>query len=287
MRTTIAKWLAAACLVIAAALIANTSRAETLGTPEAAPKYCAAFEAHGGFPRHQSSGSLGHLSRLCRPGYALLHNGATRNPYWVIEILNKQDLDGEAKRKNNFRTDPSLTKDVGATPDDYKKAGFDRGHMAPAADFKHDQGEMNDSFFMTNMSPQIGPSFNRGIWAHLEKRVRGLAKTRGRLVVLTGPIYEAFDMLGEDFIGPGKEEIGDKDRPIRVPDGYYKILYDPKRKRALAFALPNQRLPGRDIEDFRVTIRHIEDMTGLNFFPKFAARDQNILEAHEGEMWRW
>jgi endonuclease G len=277
-------------LALAAVLSAAAAPAVGAETTEADPRYCRTFSGYGGFPRHRGAFVLDGHQRICRPGYALLHNGATRTPDWVVEVLTRAAITGTVKRKDNFAPDPALPEGVGATPGDYRRSGFDRGHMAPAADFKSDQVLMNDSFFMSNMSPQVGPSFNRGIWAQLEERARDLARSRGRLVVLTGPIYDAYDLLGEDFIGPGTKEIANRNDParrVRVPDGYFKILSDPDRRRALAFALPNQRLPGRDIEEFRVTIRLVEDMTGLNFFPEFDARTQNILEANEGEMWHW
>jgi hypothetical protein len=72
-----------------------------------------------------------------------------------------------------------------------------------------------------------------------------------------------------------------------VPGGFYKIVHDPTRRRVLAFALPNRRLSGRRMGEFRTTVREIEELTGLNFFPLLKRRTQNILEMHEGGMWRW
>ena len=105
------------------------------------------------------------------------------------------------------------------------------------------------------MSPQVGPSFNRAIWARLEERVRDLVKTRKKLVIFTGPIYDTTDKDHPDLILSEKAFIwgdcgvgNEKKFGIAVPGDFYKIVYDPKRRRVLAFALPNRRFFSRKSE---------------------------------------
>jgi hypothetical protein len=38
---------------------------------------------------------------------------------------------------------------------DFRRSGYDRGHMAPAMNHKSSQKDMDDTFFLTNMSPQV------------------------------------------------------------------------------------------------------------------------------------
>lgn len=305
---------------LAAAFAATTNSAGVAAKIElhdADEKYCKTFERYE--PERRGDSDPGQLQIVCRPGYAIQYNAKTRDPDWVIEILEAKDLEGpeerRAKRKDNFKEDPAIDEKKDSDEKDikgsrrallchYRTSGYARGHQAPAADYKFDQTEMNDSFFLSNMSPQVGASFNSGIWARLEERVRELVVTRKKLVVFTGPIYDARDMEGEDWVRPEKPFIwGDclpdkeKNKPgeikdkvgtgLAVPDGFYKIIYDPRRRRVLAFAFPNRRLPRREIGEFRATVRQIEELTGLNFFPGFTQRTQNILEKNEGEMWRW
>ena len=68
-------------------------------------------------------------------------------------------------RKDNFREDKAVTTGS-ATLNDYKKSGYDRGHMAPAADFRWSFDAMNDTFYLSNMCPQTH-AFNAGIWSDL------------------------------------------------------------------------------------------------------------------------
>ena len=252
-------------------------------------KHCRVFQRLG-LPVLRGDFPLGQHKRICRPGYALLHNAETKNPDWVIELLTRKNLPGTAVRKDNFKAEPEIPRGENKRAElcNYRKSGFDRGHQAPAADFKRDQKLMDDSFYLSNMAPQVGPSFNRGIWARLEERVRDLVRSRRRLYVITGPIYDAPDLGGPDkaFIW-GNCVREDNRSGVAVPDGFYKILYDSRRRRALAFVFPNERLRNRKVAEFRATIRDVEELTGLNFFPRMSRRTQNILELHEGEMWRW
>jgi DNA/RNA endonuclease G (NUC1) len=41
------------------------------------------------------------------------------------------------------------------------RSGYDRGHMVPAADAKISQGAMDETFFLSNVAPQVGDGFNR------------------------------------------------------------------------------------------------------------------------------
>lgn len=41
------------------------------------------------------------------------------------------------------------------------RSGYDRGHMVPAADAKISQNAMDETFFLSNVAPQVGDGFNR------------------------------------------------------------------------------------------------------------------------------
>jgi endonuclease G len=228
---------------------------------------------------------------LCRDGYLLLHSDARKTPYWVLERLEPGRFVGEGDRKEQgdpFATDPDL-KQLGraaATPDDYlnqksqvQKRKFDRGHMAPAADMKFTKEATTQSFFMSNMAPQHGINLNRHIWADLEALVRDWACDRRNVYVFTGPIY---DEQPQDTLGPSN---------VAVPTAFYKIVYEPRQKRALSFILPNEAIPkqGRRslelLEDFRAPVREVEARTGIRFFGKLEARKRRQLVDARAPMW--
>jgi len=239
---------------------------------------CERMFAETGVPEMEGDtahGGDGYFS-LCRKGYAAYLNTATKNPDWVAEEVTARSIKGKAARKDNFTEDKDAP--GSATLNDYRGSGFDRGHQAPA-DFKRNQKLMDESFFLTNMAPQIGQY--RGIWAQLEDDVRDLARTRKRLIVFTGPVYD----------GPVKT-IGDlkKTKPganVAVPDSFYKVVYHPATHRAVAFLIPNKKLCKRDPSDFITDIRHIEELSGVDFFPNLSRRQRNLLEKNQGNLWGW
>lgn len=72
---------------------------------------------------------------------------------------------------------------------DYKGSGFDRGHLAAAGNHKSTQKCIEQTFYLTNMAPQVGQGFNRDSWNRLEKYVRKLTKMYANVYCCTGPLY--------------------------------------------------------------------------------------------------
>jgi len=72
---------------------------------------------------------------------------------------------------------------------DYRGSGFDRGHLAAAGNHRICQKHVDQTFFLSNIAPQVGVGFNRNSWNRLEKYVRKLTKTYKNVYVCTGPLY--------------------------------------------------------------------------------------------------
>jgi len=207
---------------------------------------------------------------LCRKGYLLAHNPENKTPIWVIERLTPEKAQGTLPR-SKFQADPDLEKGKRAELSDYKGSGYDKGHMAPAADMRWDQQAMDECFYLSNMVPQVGKGMNQGIWKILEENVRICAITRGELYIFTGPIYD-------DGV---KKTIGKN--KVAVPTHLYKIIYDPNKREAIAFIMPNRKLDTKDMPKYIVTIRDIEGKTGLDFLSSLDREQQDIIETIKAE----
>ena len=268
------KYLSAAFLRRAACRIGALGLAFlALGASQGHAADCAGRDQITGLPQYR--GSVDKRILLCRDGYMLSYNPNSHVPDWVMEILSPESLIGPGDReKSSFERDPDLGAQGGEAvePKDYAGSGYDRGHMAPAADMAKSQEATDQSFYMSNMAPQVGHGFNGGIWGRLEDDVRNWAKTRN-VIVFTGPIY------------PKLKEIGTT-RKIDVPSAFYKIAFDPAKNRAIGFILPNHKIEGKKPQDFIASIREIEDRTGLDFLAKLPKRTQALLETSKGVMWR-
>jgi endonuclease G len=181
--------------------------------------------------------------------YAEEHEQAS----WASYVLTKSETEGSQKRTNDFRIDP-LVSTVSATKADYKASGFDRGHLAPAADMAFSLEAMSESFYLSNMSPQ-NASFNRGIWKRLESQVREWASIEDSIIVITGPILR-----------PGLEKIPNS--KVSIPQKYFKALFDltPPHK-AIAFVLNNEGSK-KELEEFVVSVDELESLLEKDLFPK-------------------
>ena len=135
-----------------------------------------------------------------RTEFVSCYDRSTRNPYWVIEhitkaSLAKAELNGDRKR-SVFKEDEAIPLKFRNRLRDYFRSGFDRGHQAPAADAKFNQLAMDETFYLTNMCPQVGDGFNRDYWSHFEDFVRRLTNQYDDVRVMTGPLY--LPKLGAD-----------------------------------------------------------------------------------------
>lgn len=190
-----------------------------------------------------------------REGYALGYSEEHEQSLWVIYRLTKEEvIANNVARSNDYRFDPEISSGS-ALPEDYLNSGYDKGHLAPAADMKWSQKAMSDSFYMSNISPQ-NHDFNNGIWLSLEEWVRRVAIKEEDIYVVTGPIFSS----------DNKETIGS--RNITVPTEFYKVVFDmtPPRK-MIGFVIPNKPTENNLIA-FVIPVSKIEEKTGLVFFDK-------------------
>lgn len=201
---------------------------------------------------------------LCRIGYALAHDPIKKTPLWVIERLSRERAMAKATRKDKFAPDPDLKKGERAELRDYVKSGLDRGHMAPNADFNWNAEAAEQSFYLSNMVPQVGRGMNQGIWKELESAVRLWAVRRGEIFVYTGPIYEGRIRT----IGKGK---------VAMPTSLYKIVYDPATQESVAFIMPNKRLRVADLMSYVTTIEEVESRTGLVFLSTIDSPTRTLI----------
>lgn len=222
--------------------------------------------------------TLGGETIIYHLGYSLVYSETHEQAKWVAYVLNRKELVGVVEREDKFRPDPSVPTGS-ASNSDYKKSGYDRGHLAPAADMKWSEKAMSESFFYSNMSPQLA-EFNRGVWKKLEEKVRDWALENDSLLIVTGPILTIKNCSKKNTIGLNL---------VTVPEYYYKAILDFKKdkSKSIAFILPNKgsKLP---LQNFAVSIDYLEKFSEINFFHKL---DDNLEKIVESKVciscWSW
>ena len=211
---------------------------------------------------------------------ALTYSEPHEQAKWVAHVILPDIIKGTGFRSNDFRVDPEVNTGTAVEKDyflkypkengefDYDGFGYDRGHLAPSADFRWCKKALSESYYYSNMSPQLA-SFNREIWADLENLIRGYIYRNPdvTLYVTTGGILS--DKL------PVIERSINK---VAIPKQFFKVVIDRKNKKGIGFLLPHNAST-EPLEIFAFTIDQIEEITGLNFYEGLPDDEEAQIES--------
>ena len=230
-----------------------------------------------GFPAVQLGEQL-----IQHAAYSLAYAEKFEQPRWVAHIISPDIVNGVITRTNDFRIDSQVKTGSAVEADYFLKTlkidssfsydafGFDRGHLAPSADFRWSKTALSESYFYSNMSPQVA-DFNRGGWGDLEDALRAyvIAHPGTQIYVVTGPFLH--DSLRRIERGINK---------VAIPAYFWKIALDLEHKKAIGFIMPNSAI-AKPLSSYAVNINTIEAKTGLDFFNKLSPALQEELESQQ------
>lgn len=197
-------------------------------------------------------------------------------PRWVAFKFYKDINKKNTQRYNGgFHNDPSLPKRFQLV-DDIHFPGYQRGHMCASADRVVSSEANIQTFYFTNMSPQLG-DFNENIWAALESQVRKWRDRYDTLYVVRGGILPAD---GKTITVSGKK--------MAVPSKYWMALLGRTGDNfnAIAFSLDHKTYGGDQnfsthattISNAAMSIDDLEKLTGIDFFPALPDDLENSVE---------
>jgi endonuclease G len=176
--------------------------------------------------------------------YSKSKNYPVKVEWWLTKAM--ISCPTKVKRTDNFGPDP---KQIASTnvQQYYNGSGYDRGHNFPAADGACDVVSMTESFYFSNMTPQT-PQLNRGDWKMVEELTRLEASQYDSVYVWTGSVGEA-------------KKIG----ALSVPTQCWKVLYIKKTNEWFAFLFNNDNSKPNGINDNKVTVKVVEQVSGYKF----------------------
>lgn len=197
-------------------------------------------------------------------GYSLSYNETHEQANWVAYQLTSKETKKLFDRTDKFIPDP-LISTKSASNEDYSHSGFDRGHLAPAGDMGWSEKSMSESFYFSNISPQV-PAFNRGIWKKLEEQVRIWAVENSELYIVTGPI------LSNNLQSIGRNNVS-------VPKYYFKVILDYKEPniKAIGFIIEN-KASKENLQKYVVSIDSVENLSKIDFYPNLPDDIETKLE---------
>nr|WP_321224922.1 DNA/RNA non-specific endonuclease [uncultured Psychroserpens sp.] len=198
-------------------------------------------------------------------GYSLSYSEPHEQAEWVAYELKKSHLTNTNFKRPYFEIDDAV-KTGAAHWKNYKKSGYDRGHLCPAGDRKYSQFAHDETFLTSNISPQEH-DFNAGVWNTLEQKVRYWASKYDGVFVVTGGVLSG-----------NMKTIGDE--KVSVPNQFYKVLIDNNtgKTKMIAFLLPHKN-SNQSLYKFVVSVDEIEKLTGIDFFAELDDTVENSLEA--------
>ncbi len=188
-----------------------------------------------------------------RTGYYVLFDSVKRVPKWVAYKLDKNTSTNKAvPRTDNFRLDVDIENCPNPKDYDFKKNGYDRGHLAPAEDMRWSKAAMDDSFLMSNMTPQSA-MLNRNKWRMLEDSIRKRSGVVDAVYVVTGPV------LSE----PCLKYIA---KDICVSENHFKVVLEKRDTTYTAIGYVMPQNPTKRPEEYATSVAEVEKLTGFDFF---------------------
>jgi endonuclease G, mitochondrial len=183
---------------------------------------------------------------------------------WVAYTLKKENLKGNNYKRPYFIEDDKVST-KSADWRNYRKSGYDKGHLCPAGDMKFSKEAYDDTFLTSNISPQKH-DFNSGLWNRLEQKTRYWAEKYNEVYVVSGGILTS-----------GLKTIGSE--KVAVPNYFYKIIARETNNeiKIIAFLVPHKK-SNQPLYKFVTSVDEIEKLTHIDFFPKLEDTLENKLE---------
>lgn len=226
--------------------------------------------------------------------YTFLYDPEMYASYWVAYPLTQGHM-GDVSRPTQFPKDPSVDADKQTDIEDtsyrvdietpnYQGNYYARGHQIPNADRDGNAIMQRQTFYATNVTPQIQYGFNGGIWDALEAGIRAAvpSSTADSLYIVTGASFKKVG--GSETITTIRNANDNKILP--VPNYYWKVVLKVKwgsggtivNASAIGFWLPHADLKDKKYADYAVSVDQIETWTGFDFFTNLPGSMETFAE---------
>lgn len=220
------------------------------------------------------------------PGdFAMEYDLNRLQPKWVAWPMEQGVHNGSVGRNEKWQNDSRIPTANQPLKSDFSDLGSasgqaDRGHICPSGDRQKTKAMNQQTFYYTNMTPQVGAGFNQGIWANLEDLERTWSFTQGaKLYICSGPA-----LYNEDCAYSESELVLAKSSRGMVKSKYnYKVILREKINGgydAIGFWFENKVYSGNVSANKGVitSVRDIEEKTGIDFFHGLPQETQDLVE---------
>lgn len=221
------------------------------------------------------------------PTYSLEYSYKYKHSYWIAYRFDNT-TGGNVGRNEAYKPDPELPSQYAAKHNDYTNSGYTRGHLCASSDRQHSKEANQQTFYMSNISPQSGNGFNQSgsAWNTGEDKVQAwgynISRSTDTLYVVKG------GTIGEGMIkGYIKNEIA-------IPKYFFMavLFRSGDNYKAIGFYMPHENLKDdpdkKDPKKYLMSIDALEQETGIDFFHNLPDNIENTVEAtYNVNDWQW
>lgn len=210
-----------------------------------------------------------------------------KHSYWIAYRFDNT-TGGNVGRNEAYKPDPELPSQYAAKHNDYTNSGYTRGHLCASSDRQYSKEANQQTFYMSNISPQSGNGFNQSgsAWNTGEDKVQAwgynISRSTDTLYVVKG------GTIGEGMIkGYIKNEIA-------IPKYFFMavLFRSGDNYKAIGFYMPHENLKDdpdkKDPKKYLMSIDALEQETGIDFFHNLPDNIENTVEAtYNVNDWQW
>ena len=220
--------------------------------------------------------------------YTHLYDKSTYASLWTAYPLYKDTTGGSRKEtwaaNPNLNTSEQINTWAGSYGVSYSTTTYARGHQIPDADRSNNATMQEQTYYATNLVPQIQDSFNGGIWNSLEGAIRKETENTDTLYVVTGVAFKTVG--GSETVKYIKPQHDTKQCP--VPNYFYKVVLKVKRSgsgavtsaSAVGFWFEHKQYSD-NYANYAVSVDQIEEWTGFDFFVNVPDNLENAAESNK------
>lgn len=221
------------------------------------------------------------------PTYSLEYSYKYKHSYWIAYRFDNTTKGGVG-RNESYKPDPQLPSQYAIGKNDYKGSGYTRGHLCASSDRQYSVAANQQTFYMSNISPQSGDGFNQSgsAWNTGEDKVQAwgynISRSTDTLYVVKG------GTLGEDMI-KGYIPSG-----VAIPKYYFMavLFRSGENYKAIAFYMPHENLKDnsekKDPKKYLMSIDELEQKTNINFFHNLPSNiEKKVEETYNINDWVW
>ena len=206
------------------------------------------------------------------------HSGNSGNAWNRRNWKNGATFNGYGGNGDPFQPDPLIPAGYRLNEKSYTGSGYQRGHMLASQDRVASKDMNGQTFYMSNMHPQIGAFNTQGIWYNLEGFIRdnyNKDSFRDTLYVVKGGTIAEGQYTTKVNAG----------NTLVVPTYFYMAILCKNSKagaggyKAIAFWMEHKPNTDKSFINYAVSIDKLEELTGIDFFCNLPDDIENVVES--------